>query len=364
MNGTNRMNGVRSEQHAADVAADLAGPKPVSIGELVQKNPKLREPVIDGLLRVGEVMNVIASPKVRKSWLVLLLAFSVMMGRKWLGQQCLAGNVLLIDNELHPETLAGRVRSVAEALEETPNNGIDVLSVRGLNWDLLRLLTYSQSIEPGKYRLIIVDALYRAIPGGVSENENQQMTGCYNVLDEIAKQTGAAIAIVHHSSKGDQSGKAQTDVGAGAGSIARAADCHASIRPHKEDDYFVLEASCRSFPPPQAKTIYFEAPLWQEAALDPELKNSRPNVQADRDQETRQKLLSALAGGKWIARTKLREITGYGWDRIARGTNTLKHSGLIESKRVKSKDKRGQAVDVYRLIQSEVGLDRKHVKPS
>ena len=40
---------------------NAAGLSPVSFGELAKNNPKLSRPVIDGLLRVGEVLNLISA---------------------------------------------------------------------------------------------------------------------------------------------------------------------------------------------------------------------------------------------------------------------------------------------------------------
>lgn len=54
----------------------------ISIVDLVANHPELRRPVIHGLLRAGETMNVIANPKVGKSWLVTDLALSVATGRE------------------------------------------------------------------------------------------------------------------------------------------------------------------------------------------------------------------------------------------------------------------------------------------
>ena len=54
------------------------------------------------------------------------------------------------------------------------------------------------------------------MPAGADENDNATMAGLYNALDCYADALGAAFVNIHHSSKGDQSGKAVTDVGAGA----------------------------------------------------------------------------------------------------------------------------------------------------
>ena len=67
------------------------------------------------------------------------------------------------------------------------------------------------------YDLIIIDALYRILPEGTSENDNAQITRVFNKLDNIAKKNDCAVINIHHSSKGNQGDKAVTDVGAGAG---------------------------------------------------------------------------------------------------------------------------------------------------
>ncbi|WP_149498466.1 AAA family ATPase [Roseiconus lacunae] len=67
----------------------------------------LQPPVIHGLLRVGETMNVIAPPKVGKSWLASDMALAVATGRPWLDRfPTETGDVLIIDNELQSSSNA------------------------------------------------------------------------------------------------------------------------------------------------------------------------------------------------------------------------------------------------------------------
>jgi hypothetical protein len=81
--------------------------------------------------------------------------------------------------------------------------------------------------------------------------------------------------LIHHTSKGNQSGKAITDVGAGAGSQSRATDTHLVLRPHKEDDVVVLEAAVRSWPPVMPRCLRWAFPVWTPADdLDPTLLRS------------------------------------------------------------------------------------------
>jgi len=85
---------------------------------------------------------------------------------------------------------------------------------------------------------------------------------------------------VHHASKGMQFSKTVAEVGAGAGAIARAADCHVAIRPHKVPGVAAFEAVVRSFPPVEPQCIAFRWPLWEVASedLDPsDLLGAKPS---------------------------------------------------------------------------------------
>ncbi len=70
---------------------------------------------------------------------------------------------------------------------------------------------------------------------------------------------------IHHASKGNQSDKATTDVGAGAGAQSRAVDTHLVLRPHEEDDAIVLDAAVRSWPPVQSRALRWTFPVWNPA---------------------------------------------------------------------------------------------------
>ena len=94
---------------------DIGPPEPLS--KIIHANPRLRRSVIKGLLREGETGNLIAPPKMGKSWLRDGLAFAVAEGCEWLDTfLCRQGRVLIIDGELHMETLAYRMPMVAEAM--------------------------------------------------------------------------------------------------------------------------------------------------------------------------------------------------------------------------------------------------------
>jgi hypothetical protein len=248
-------------------------PVPCSLRELVIAHPEQRKPVLHGLLREGETMNVVASPKRGKSWLGAALGLSVASGGSWLDTfQCTWGRVLLLDAELHAEDIAYRLPLVASAmgLDSQYLDYIDVLPLRGKGFDLLKLQPLFESINPGWYAMIILDAWYRFLPVGFSENDNAQVMALYNTIDGYTSRLKAAWVNIHHTSKGDQSGKSATDVGAGAGSQSRAADTHLIIRQHEQEDVAVIDAAVRSWPPVQPLSIRWSFPIWQvDSAADP-----------------------------------------------------------------------------------------------
>ena len=79
-------------------------------GELIRDFPTMRPPVIEGLIRRGETLNIVAAPKMGKSWLSLSMGLDVCTGGKVFDRfWATRGKVLIIDNELHPETSAHRL---------------------------------------------------------------------------------------------------------------------------------------------------------------------------------------------------------------------------------------------------------------
>lgn len=185
-----------------------------------------------------------------------------------------AGRVLIIDNELHPAVIANRLQRVATAIGIPPEDyadRIDVISLRGRLLDLSGLeRQIIDRLDTGAYSAIIADAWYRFSPSGsAGENDNSAVTAAYNTVDRLAARTQAAWLLIHHSSKGDQSDKLITDVGSGAGSQARATDCHMILREHELPDTVVLEAKVRSFPPVQPVLLEWQYPTWRVIDADP-----------------------------------------------------------------------------------------------
>ena len=207
-----------NEAAAAEHSATDIQPACFTAAELLQRFPQMHPPVIDGLLRFRETMNVVSASKFGKSWLLLALLLCVATGRQWLGRFATTrGRVLLIDNELHKPTIGNRIKTVADAMGipiSEWGDSVSVVAAHGAEFDIFRIGRFLEGLGES-HSLIAIDAKYRAVGLGATENDNAAETRFFNEVDRVAEQTGSPIALVHHSSKGSQSDKRVTDVRAG-----------------------------------------------------------------------------------------------------------------------------------------------------
>ena len=273
----------------------------IRASDLKHRYPAMRRPIIYGLLRSGETMNIISAPKIGKSWLVCNLAINASRGQLWLGYACAKCKVLLIDNELHGETLTSRVELLTQRLNiaQSELGDLTTLNLRGSLVDFNKLgPMLFEKIEKGRFDMVILDAFYRFLPIGMSENDNGAMAAVYNMIDQWAQKLDCCFVMIHHTSKGNQSDKDVTDVGAGAGSASRAADTHLILRKHQIENHLVLDAAVRSFAKIEPKVLCWEFPVFEEALqMDPkQLKN--PKVRDDG--WTTERFMEELIGSETI----------------------------------------------------------------
>ncbi len=301
--------------------------KPVSVWQAIQNPAPMRQVIVEGLVRRGEVMNIIAGTKVGKSWLALRLAFSVASGRPFLGRRVARGRVLLLDNELHGETIQNRLATVAGAMGIAADGEHDLfeyLDLRGEKIGISDLSALLQRYKPRELTLVILDAKYRFFDG-LEENSNSDQTTFHNEVDRLASQLDCVICLIHHATKGTQTGKTVTDIGSGGGAQSRTVDCHLVIRPHDESDdlQFWMRLSGR-LQPVQPESIRWQFPLWTQAAgVEPVLKRDQTRADSRQIAKDREGLstLSDVFGrrpGESITRYELKRDSGIGSERLDR----------------------------------------------
>ena len=273
--------------------------------------------------------------------------------------------MLVVDNELHDESLAIRYDRIANdmMIPESERDALEIIRLRGENVTINNAEMMLR-VPEGKYGLVVFDALYRMLPEQTNENDNGQMMRVYNHIDHLAKSWGAAIVVIHHASKGDQSEKAITDVGAGAGAISRAADSHLTIRPHEQQGLHVLEAVTRSFLSPDPVSIRFTYPVWQAETIEPQIK-TRKSGNGDTKQKQRnidkELIYDAIPIDGEISQSKVRGSTGFRQDRVI---NLV--AELAKDKRVKIDERPGsrknQTCCYYSRVSTEASTEASTVK--
>ncbi len=257
---------------STNVADLLANPKP------------LAEPIIDGGLRRGEVGLWVGATKTAKSWSIMHWHIAVATGGSCFNYRCRRGPSLMIDCELALSTNTHRLKRVAELYGEPDLSGVELVSFRENPITIDNLIPMLERVPPRRFDLITIDPIFKLLPADADENNNAFIAAFFSRLIALATKLDCAILCVHHTSKGLQSGKAISDLGAGAGAQSRAVDWHCGLREHAEAGCVSLHTLCRSFPPSEPSVWELTPPsMAARPDLDPDaLKQPKPRKKPDR----------------------------------------------------------------------------------
>lgn len=191
-----------------DAVADenAAGIKPWKF-EPIFRQVRIARPtdVIRGLLVAGARAVVGGEPKrTRKTWLLLQLAICIAAGRPFLGFAIAASSKVLFYSGEEPRwRVQERVRALGAGLgisdPDTPLlvAGDDVPRIR-LN-DLAHLATLRATIAEYTPNVIVLEPWRRL--HDLDENSSSEIGPLLDSISDMAKATGAAIVLSHHTSK-------------------------------------------------------------------------------------------------------------------------------------------------------------------
>ena len=207
----------------------------INVWSLVsQVEPRKLDFVLPGLL-AGSVGAIVAPGGVGKSWVAAQLLLQIATGKDVLGLgEMKTGPVSYLNAEDPTQILEWRMWHLlqrlgpaASALQPTPDQParfhlaalmgyaprlLDAAGNRVEEW-----IEYVKSWAYGR-RLIVLDTLRKF--HGADENASGPMTALTQVLDEIARDTGAAVLFCHHSNKLAMSEGKGDEAGASRGSSA------------------------------------------------------------------------------------------------------------------------------------------------
>jgi hypothetical protein len=132
-----------------------------------------------------------------KSWLTLALACGVGRGASVAGIDCVQGRALLFDAENGRRLIARRLRAAGVSPELT----VQPVDAGGLH--VIRDIAWFQTvIEQERADFVVFDSL-RVLSSGVKENDSDAMEPIITALKLLARETGAAIVLVHHRGRSE-----------------------------------------------------------------------------------------------------------------------------------------------------------------
>ena len=266
------------EQWVVDQVDDL--PEDVSLSDVWDNMPPLKEELIPGVLRVGHKMLLAGPSKAGKSFLLINLCISIAEGIEWLGMPCKQGRVLYVNLELDKDSCFHRFKEIYNKLGITPKH-LDCLQI----WNLRGRAVPMNKLAPllihrfkeKHYEAVIIDPIYKVITG--DENNATEMSQFCAYFDQVATDLGVAVIYCHHHSKGAVGKYANAaDRSSGSGVFARDPDAILDLTQLKtdgvEDKYkgqyedacdeltaWELSGTLREFPPMNFKRLWFDYPI-------------------------------------------------------------------------------------------------------
>ena len=256
-------------------------PEDVTLAEVFQDLPPLKEELIEGVLRVGHKMLISAPSKAGKTFLLMELAICFAEGIRWMGYQCKQGKVLYINLELDGNSCFNRFHDIYTRMGLAPKNAnmITVWNLRGRAVPMDKLTPFLISRYKNKgYVAIIIDPIYKVITG--DENNATEMSEFCSYFDRVSLETQTAMIYCHHHSKGATGRyKNAVDRSSGSGVFARDPDAildltQLVVEEGAEKRYrenvntetksltaWELSGTLREFPPLIASRLWFDYPI-------------------------------------------------------------------------------------------------------
>jgi hypothetical protein len=163
------------------------------LADLLSEPDEVVDWLVDDRVPLGGVVMLVGKPKTGKSTLARDLALQVARGGSWLGFQCLKRSVIYIALEDRRADVRRHFRDMGATGEES----MHFVFREGAGDLVTRLRVVAAADRPG---LIIVDTLQRAIKAR-DLNDYAEVTTKLTPILTLARETGAAVLLLHHAGK-------------------------------------------------------------------------------------------------------------------------------------------------------------------
>jgi KaiC/GvpD/RAD55 family RecA-like ATPase len=218
--------------------------------DLTKEPPPVRW-LVDGFICRADIHLMIGEPGIGKSWLTMALAAAVANKEsKFLGHNILEhGRVLYVDEENPEDLVYDRFRKLGVDRETARN--IRYLSNAGVRLDGKDadvLVEEALDFEPA---LVVLDSLTRFHTE--DENHAGAMAALFNsAIKPLARETGAAVVLIHHANKTDSNSSYKRS--RGSGDITASVDSGFDVRETGENS--LVLATFKSRRKAQGEALY------------------------------------------------------------------------------------------------------------
>jgi hypothetical protein len=207
----------------------------------------------------GDKLAIFAPSKLRKSFFLLQMSLSLAAGRDFLAWRVFKPRrVIYVQFEikhLHNQRRLQRMSCGMGLSADELGGRLQILNARGLGINGVQgIRKIEESVKDFAPDIIAFDPFYKLATG--IENAAEDVKVILDAFDRLAERTGAAIAYVHHDSKGVPGDRDIRDRGAGSGVLGRDYDCGITLTPHATaPDAAVVEVLLRNYRPQEPFTI-------------------------------------------------------------------------------------------------------------
>ena len=217
------------------------------------------EGIVTGLIHVGELVEIVAPSKCRKSFFALQLGLSVATGIKFLNWAVPRPRTVTYFNiEIQDQWFKLRIQNmVRNAFTNSDVSRLTFTSTRGQGIPSLRD-AITAHIRAHKPQFAIIDPMY--LIHDEDENDQTGIKELLRQLQDLGTQCQCALVMIHHDAKGKPGDRDKRDRGSGTNISGRIIDMRVILTPHKDDpdNLVCVESIGRNVPPSQGFTAMFK----------------------------------------------------------------------------------------------------------
>lgn len=284
---------------------------------------------IEGYLPTGGFSVLYGPPGSGKTFMALKLALCVAKGFEFLGRKATKGPVLYIAAE-GSGGLSQRLRAwKAYESEDLVDNlhiireSVDLRDVQAVT----RLITAARTIHG--LAMVVFDTFALSIPGG-DENSAKDVGEAIAQIKRIQRETGAAVMVVHHSTK------ASPTTERGSGALRGAADTILSLTPAIEGNVKTLQCEKQKDGDPFGASTWALEKVGSSCVIVPSSVEAEEGDEAPQKRKreitpTQRRILDALDrhSQDGLTKAEVARVTGFELDTVKKLIDRMYERGML-----------------------------------